>query len=84
LDEKLNLRSTTAWLHNPVTGPAALADALSNTYWDSKTDVMGPLLRNYGFDVTRWTCKDLPSIDCHSMKLYEDKLLHGDKAVTVR
>jgi hypothetical protein len=80
----LERAASAAWLLNPVTGPAALADALSNTYWDSKKDVMGPILRSYGFDVTRWTCKDLPSIDCHSMKLYEDKLLHGEKAVTVQ
>lgn len=66
--------TSAAWLLHPATGPAALADALFNTYWDSKTDVMGPILRNYGFKVTRWTCEDLPSIDCHSMRLYEERL----------
>jgi hypothetical protein len=32
---------------------------------------MGTTLKGYGFDVTRGKCQDLPSIDCHSMKLYE-------------
>jgi hypothetical protein len=63
--------ATGAWLANPVTGPATLADALFSAYVDSKSDLMGTTLKGYGFDVTRGKCQDLPSIDCHSMKLYE-------------
>lgn len=68
--------ATAAWLSNPVTGPATFADALFHTYMDSKTGVMDETLKDYGFDVTRSKCKDSPSIDCHSMKLYETNLLH--------
>lgn len=68
--------ATAAWLSNPVTGPATFADALFHTYVDSKTGVMDETLKVYGFDVTRSKCKDLPSIDCHSMKLYEMNLSH--------
>lgn len=66
--------ATAAWFSNPVTGPATFADALFHTYLDSKTGVMDVTLKNYGFDVTRSKCKDSPSIDCHSMKLYEMRL----------
>lgn len=68
--------ATAAWLSNPVTGPATFADALFHTYVDSKTGVMDKTLTDYGFGVTRSKCKDLPNIDCHSMKLYEMNLSH--------
>ncbi|MCU1287430.1 MAG: hypothetical protein JWO13_3780 [Acidobacteriales bacterium] len=74
--------ATAVWLTNPVTGPPAFADALLNAYFDSKSGVMDSTLKNYGFEVTRFYCKqstsaecqkctDTPSIACHSMKLYE-------------
>jgi hypothetical protein len=65
---------TAAWLSNPVTGPATLADALFYSYFDSKTGVMDATLKHYGFDVMRSKCNDSPSLDCHSMKLYEKQL----------
>jgi hypothetical protein len=36
--------TTAAWLFNPVTGPATLADALFYTYFDSKIGVMDTTL----------------------------------------
>lgn len=63
--------ATAVWLSNPVTGPATFAAALFHTFLDSKTKVMDATLKNYGFDVTRSKCKDVPDIGCHSMKLYE-------------
>ena len=66
--------ATAAWLSNPVTGPATFAEALFHTYVDSKMGVMDETLKSYGFDVRRSKCKDSPSIDCHSMKLYETNL----------
>lgn len=71
--------ATALWLHNPVTGLATFAEALFHTYVDSKTGVMDTTLKNYGFDVTRSKCKESPSIDCHSMKLYETKLGNSPK-----
>ncbi|MFN0315732.1 MAG: hypothetical protein ACKVQA_11930 [Burkholderiales bacterium] len=65
---------TAAWLSSPATGPAAFAEALFHTYADSKTGVMDKTLKEYGFEVTRSSCKDLPNIDCHSMTLYETKV----------
>jgi hypothetical protein len=62
------------WLSNPVTGPAAFADALFHTYIDSKTGVMNETLKAYGFEVKRTGCRDLPSIACHSMTRYEENL----------
>lgn len=63
--------ATAAWLSNPVTGPATLADALFHTYLDSKTGVMDATLKGYGFEVTRLKCKNAPAISCHSMTRYE-------------
>lgn len=68
--------ATAVWLSNPVTGPAAFADALFAVYVDSKISIMDYTLRDYGFQVTRahptdGGCTGSPSIACHSMKLYE-------------
>ncbi len=71
--------ATAAWLTNPVTGPAAIAEALMHTWIDSRSGTMDKTLGDYGLAVTRFKCegdkclcKGSPDRACHSMLLYEE------------
>lgn len=70
---------TAAWLLHPITGTAAVSDALFHTWLDSKTGVMDATLTAAGFTVRRFYnssngCHGTPDIACHSMLLYEKNL----------
>lgn len=70
---------TDVWLTNPITGPAAVSNALFHTWLDSKKAVMDEPLKGYGFEVKRFfhrskSCDNSPSIACHSMLGYEQEL----------
>lgn len=71
--------ATSVWLTNPQTSAPALAKVLFDVWLDSRTAIMDDRLKEYGFQVNRFFgadgdqpgCKGTPSIDCHSMLLYE-------------
>ena len=70
---------TDVWLTNPITGPAAVSEALFHTWLDSKKSVMDEPLKRYGFEVKRFfqqskSCDNSLSIACHSMLVYEEAL----------
>ncbi len=65
---------TAVWLDTAVRLPYFASDAAFYSALDSRKAIMDGELGKYGLYVIRSACKDHPSLDCHSMKLYEANL----------
>ena len=72
-DKPLTDAGNKLWLAGKVANPATWSKALFYTLLDSTTGAVGEDLYNYGFFVVRNDCKRTPSVECHSMKLYESQ-----------
>lgn len=66
--------SPNVWLLKTLAVPGNLAAAAFNSFLDGEKGVMNTVLGEYGIDVVRSKCKTVPSLDCHSMKLYEKQI----------
>lgn len=73
--------TTIAWLTDAKTLPTVLSKALIESYFDSSRRIMDDRLKSYGFTVIRnrgldlTACGKYPSPACHSMKLYETRIV---------
>jgi hypothetical protein len=63
-----------AWVANRIDDRELWAEAAGAAIADSRVDVMGGILRDYGLNVVRFDCGKLPNMDCHSMKFYEKRV----------
>lgn len=63
-----------AWVANRIDDPELWAEAASAAIADSRVNVMGTILGDHGLNVVRFDCGKVPSMECHSMKLYEKRV----------
>lgn len=64
---------TEAWTRNATTFIKGVPGIALNVVLDSQTNVMDKELATFGFKVNRLPCSKLPTLDCHSMSLYEGR-----------